>query len=132
VHLFEIAQDGQGGEAVVRGDGADYRMVLGEGPSGVATVLATGEPLHVPDAGSGIIRPEMVERFRVASAVFVPLAHDGEIRRVAILISHSPRVFTAGEIADAEALTAVAAVGYARLEAERRRIARAAQDRALV
>jgi diguanylate cyclase (GGDEF)-like protein len=132
VHLFEIAQDGHGGEAVVRGEGTDYRMVLGEGPSGVAAVHATGKPLHVPDASSGVIRPEMVERFRVASAVFVPLAHDGEIRRVAILISQTPREFTPGEIADAEALTAVAAVGYARLESERRRIARAAQDSALV
>jgi diguanylate cyclase (GGDEF)-like protein len=131
VHLFDIAQDGAGGEAAVS-TGGDYSMALGEGPSGVAHVLATGTTLVVSDARSGEIRPELVERFSVASAMFVPLAHDGEVRRVVILISKTPRAFTAAEVADAEALTAVAAVGFARLEAEHRRVARAAQDRALV
>ena len=131
VHLFNIAQDGAGGEAAVS-TGGDYRMALGEGPSGVARVLATGETLVVADARSGQIRPELVERFSVASALFVPVVHDGEVRRVVILISETPRAFTAAEVADAEALTAVAAVGFARLEAEHRRAARAAQDRALV
>jgi diguanylate cyclase (GGDEF)-like protein len=131
VHLFDIAQDGAGGEAAVS-TGGDYSMALGEGPSGVAQVLATRETLLVPDARSGQIRPELVDRFSVASALFVPLVHDGEVRRVVILISETPRVFTAAEVADAEALTAVAAVGFARLEAEHRRAARAAQDRALV
>jgi diguanylate cyclase (GGDEF)-like protein len=132
VHMFEIAQDGASGEAVVTGLGLDYEMRLGDGPSGVARVLATKETLYVPDASTGLIRPELVERFSVASAIFVPLVHDGEVRRVVILISETPRAFAAAEIDDAEALVAVAAVGYARLEAEQRRIARAAQDRALV
>jgi diguanylate cyclase (GGDEF)-like protein len=132
VHLFEVAQDRTGGEAVVTGGGADYDMVLAEGPSGVAQVVASGESLHVADASTGIIRPELVARFGVASALFVPVSHDGEVRRVAILISQSAREFTAQEIADAEALAAVAAAGFARLEAERRRTARAAHDRALV
>jgi len=131
VHLFEIAQDGAGGEAAVS-TGGDYSMALGDGPSGVAHALATRETLVVPDALSGQIRPELVERFSVASAMFVPLVHDGEVRHVVILISEAPREFTAAEVADAEALTAVAAVGFARLEAEQRRAARAAHDRALV
>jgi diguanylate cyclase (GGDEF)-like protein len=132
VHLFEIAQDGAGGEAAVTTHGEDYSMALGDGPSGVARVLATGETLLVRDASSGEIRPDLVERFSVASAMFVPLAHDGEVRRVVILISETPREFTAAEVADAEALTAVSAVGFARLEAEQRRAARAAHDHALV
>jgi GAF domain-containing protein len=132
VHLFEVAQDQAGGEAVVKGQGTDYEMVLSDGPSGVALVVASGEPLHVPDARSGIIRPELVERFSVASALFVPLAHDGEVRRVAILISETAREFTAAEIGEAATLADIGAAGFARLDAERRRTARAAQDRALV
>jgi diguanylate cyclase (GGDEF)-like protein len=130
-HLFEIAQDGAGGAAEGTA-GSDYRMTLADGPSGVAHVLATGESLHVPDARSGPIRQELVERFSAASVVFIPLVHDGEVRRVVILISRTPRVFSEAEISDAEALTSVAAVGFARLETEQRRAARAAQDRALV
>jgi diguanylate cyclase (GGDEF)-like protein len=132
VHLFEVAQDRGGGEAIVRGPGTDYDMALGTGPSGVARVVASGAPLHVPDAHSGLIRPELVERFNVASAVFVPLSHDGEVRRVAILISETPRAFGEAEITEAATLADIAAAGFARLEAERRRTARAAQDRALV
>ena len=48
------------------------------------------------------------------------------------MLTHAPRTFTADEIADAETLAQVAAAGLARLEAEHRRSARAAQDRALV
>jgi diguanylate cyclase (GGDEF)-like protein len=128
VHLFEVGQDRAGGEAVV----GDYEMVLGDGPSGVALVVASGEPLNVPDASNGTIRPELVERFNAASVLFLPLAHDGEIRRVAILISETPRELTAAEVAGGQALADVAAAGFARLDAERRRTARAAQDRALV
>jgi diguanylate cyclase (GGDEF)-like protein len=132
VHLFEVAQDRAGGEAVVKGHGTGYEMALGAGPSGVARVVATGTPLHVPDARSGLIRPELVERFNVASALFVPLAHDDEVRRVAILISETAREFAQAEVVEAETLADIAAAGFARLEAERRRMARAAHDRALV
>jgi diguanylate cyclase (GGDEF)-like protein len=132
VHLFEVSQDKTGGEAVVRGGGMDYEMALGDGPSGVARVVATGAPLHVPDARSGLIRPELVERFSVESALFVPIAHDGEVRRVAIILSQTAREFSPAEIAEAEAITAVAATGFARLDAERRRAARAAHDGALM
>ncbi|MEA2248335.1 MAG: hypothetical protein QOH46_2864 [Solirubrobacteraceae bacterium] len=108
-------------------------MELAAGPSGVATVVATGVSLHVPDArGSGLIRAELVERYDVASALFVPVAYDGEVRRVAILLSRVPREFGADEVATAEALAGVAAAGLVRLEAEYRRAARAARDRALV
>jgi diguanylate cyclase (GGDEF)-like protein len=132
VHLFEVAQDRTGGEAVVRGGGVDYDMTLDAGPSGVARVVASRATLHVPDAKSGLIRPELVERFAVESALFVPLVHDDEVRRVAIIISQTPRTFSAEEIAHAEAIAAIGAAGFARLHAEHRRTARAAHDRALV
>jgi diguanylate cyclase (GGDEF)-like protein len=99
VHVLEVAQL----------DGA---------PSGVARVVATGEPFQAPDAGG--------------SALFVPVRHDGEVRRVAVLASDAPREFGEGEVAHARALADVAAAGYARLEAESRRAARAARDGALV
>jgi diguanylate cyclase (GGDEF)-like protein len=108
-------------------------MVLDGSPSGVARVVATGASLHVPDARTpGTIRAELVEHFDVASALFVPVAYGGEVRRVAILLTHSPREFTAAEIAEAETLANLAAAGFGRLEAEHRRTARAAHDRALV
>jgi diguanylate cyclase (GGDEF)-like protein len=56
----------------------------------------------------------------------VPVVHDGGPHRVAIVVGG------AADVEQAEALAAVAASGLARLEAERRRSARAAHDRALV
>jgi diguanylate cyclase (GGDEF)-like protein len=132
VHMFEVAQDLASGEAIVRGAGSGYEMVLSAGPSGVARVIASGEAFHVPDASTGTIRPVLVEEFRVASALFVPVRHDDEVRRVAIVISETPREFSEREIAHGQALADVAAAGYARLEAEQRRAARAARDSALV
>ncbi|MGH2950126.1 MAG: GAF domain-containing protein, partial [Solirubrobacteraceae bacterium] len=117
VHVFEVAQDRAGGEAT-SSDGGGYGMALDGSPSGVARVVATGESHHVPDAReSDAIRADNVERYSVASALFVPIAHDGEVRRVAILISHERREFAPEEIAEAEALAALAAAGLARLEA---------------
>ena len=62
----------------------------------------------------------------------MPATHDGEVRRVAVLLMQTPRSFEPGEIVDAEALVHVAAAGFGRLEAEHRRSARAAHDSALV
>ena len=83
-------------------------------------------------ARPSIMRAELVEHFDVASALFVPVSLGGEVRRVALVISHTPRTFTDAEIAEAETLAQVAATGLARLDAEHRRSARAAHDRALV
>ena len=134
VHLFEVAQDRTGGEATITGDEpATFPMALDAGPSGVARVVASGRSLHVPDArGSDLVRADLIERFDVASLLFVPLAYGGEVRRVAVLTSRARREFTDAEVAEAETLAAVAASGLARQEAEHRRAARSAHDRALV
>jgi diguanylate cyclase (GGDEF)-like protein len=134
VHLLEIAQDGASGQTTVSGPGLpDYDMQLDGRPSGTARVVATGASHYVPDArASDEIRRELVEAFDVASALFVPIAYDQEVRRVAVLLTHEPRVFSDADVADAETLAHVAGAGLARLEAEHRRSARAAQDRALV
>jgi diguanylate cyclase (GGDEF)-like protein len=80
---------------------------------------------------AGTLRAEL-DGFGVASALFVPVAHGGEVRHVLIAISRRPRRLTPGDIVLAEALCGVAAAGLARLDAERRRAARAARDGALV
>jgi diguanylate cyclase (GGDEF)-like protein len=86
----------------------------GEESSGVAQVLHTGRPLTE------------------ASALFLPIAWDGEIRHVAAVIGEAQREPSAEELALAEALCDTAAGGLARIEAARRDAARADQDRALV
>ena len=109
VHLSEVSQGGDVGHALVTtGEGPGpvrYVQVLDERPSGVARVVATGEPLIVTDArGSGDVRQDLVERFDVASLAYVPLHWGGEVRYVAILISHERREFDAEAIAFAETL----------------------------
>jgi diguanylate cyclase (GGDEF)-like protein len=134
VHILEIAQDRASGQTTVSGPGfPTYDIVLDERPSAVARVVASGQTLHVPDArATGEIRHELVEAFNVASALFLPVTHDDEVRQVAIVLTHTPRGFTTEEIADAETLVHVAAAGLSRLDAVHRRTARAAHDRALV
>jgi diguanylate cyclase (GGDEF)-like protein len=132
VHLFELAQDRTGGQATVDGDAAEYGLSL-DGAPALARAVATGEPVQVADVpGSGALPAELAERYSVASAALLPIAHDGEVRRVAILIAHERRALAPAEISHAEALAALAGAGLGRLEAERRRAARAAHDRALV
>ena len=134
VHMLEIAQDRASGQTTVSGPGfPSYDIVFDERPSAVARVVASGQTLHVPDArATGEIRHELVEAFDVASALFLPVTHDDEVRQVAIAITHAPRTFTREEIADAETLIQVAAAGLSRIDAVHRRTARAAHDRALV
>ena len=106
--------------AAPRAPAAGYVQVLDERPSGIACVVATGEPLLVPDAPRHPgVRPDLVERFNAASGLFVPVAWDGEVRHVAILLCHEPRDFDADAIELAETLADQAAAGLARLEAER-------------
>ncbi|HET9738741.1 MAG TPA: HD domain-containing phosphohydrolase [Solirubrobacteraceae bacterium] len=131
VHRFSVAQDGTVGEGT---NGSDaYAMSLGTGPSGIARVVATGRTIHAPDArGDGSLRQDLVERFDVASALFVPVICEREVRDVIVVVSHRPRTFTADEIGVAEGLADVAAAGLARLDSARRQAARAALDHALV
>ncbi len=87
-------------------------MALPSDPSGAATVVATGASLHVPDArGTQLISAELIERYDVASALFVPVAYDGEVRRWRSCSRACSREFDADEVATAEALAGVAAAG---------------------
>ena len=111
-----------------------YVQVLDDGaPSGTARVVAAGRPLHVADAAaSGELRQDLVERFRAASVLFLPLAWAGEVRHVAISVFHRRRELSGDELALGRALADTAAAGLARLEADARARARTRQDEALV
>ena len=131
MHRFAVAQDGTVGEGTNGSD--EYAMSLGTGPSGIARVVGTGRTVHAPDArGDGSLRQELVERFDVASALFVPVICEREVRDVVVVVSHRPRTFTPDEIGVVEGLADVAAAGLARLDSARRQAARAALDHALV
>ena len=118
VHLSEVSQGGEVGHATVaapEGAPSGYVQVLDERPSGVAWVVATGEPLIVPDApGAQGVRQDLVERFNVASMAYVPIAWQGEVRHVAILISHEPRDFDADAIDFAQTVANQAAAAPCR------------------
>jgi GAF domain-containing protein len=85
----------------------------------------SADAVHVDEAVPGRDGAE-------GSALFVPIAFGGEVRRVVTVVSHAPREFTAGERELAETLAAIAGAGLARLDAERRPTAHRGQDRALV
>jgi diguanylate cyclase (GGDEF)-like protein len=131
VHRFEVAQDGsvgQGGE-----EQTEYGMTLGGAPSAIARVVATSRTQVSADCrNDGSIRQEMAERFDVASALFVPVVREHEVRDVVVVMSHARRTFTPEEIQVVEGLADVATAGLSRLDSERRQAARAAHDHALV
>ena len=135
VHLSEVSQGGEVGHATVaapEGAPSGYVQVLDNRPSGVAWVVATGEPLIVPDApGAQGVRQDLVKRFNVASMAYLPIVWDGEVRYVAILISHEPRDFDADAIEFAQTAANQAAAALALLESERRRALQAERDAAL-
>jgi len=74
---------------------------------------------------------ETAARLQAGCALLVPVAWDGEMRRLAVLARRAPRTWTPDEILLAEALANQAAAGLARLEAQHRRGVRADRDQAL-
>ncbi len=136
--LVEVAQGAGAGDAhVMRHEGGEdpgyVQLFNDDRPSGTGRVVATDTLLHVVDAAAGDdLRQDLVERFRAASALFVPVSWAGEVRHVAISIFTERRELSDDESALARALADTAAAGLARLEAESRARARARQDEALV
>src|SRR6476620_3064026 len=83
---------------------------FGSGPSGTERVLKTG----------------------IASALFIPIRWENEIRHVLMVGWNVRRELGADTIETAQLLADQAAAGYARLEADARRAAGSNQDRAVV
>jgi diguanylate cyclase (GGDEF)-like protein len=135
VHVCRVAGDGRRAEGTkfVPGPEAelDYEVPFG-GPSGVKHVLETREPLHVPDAeDSPHVSRALVERFRVASMLYVPLSFEGEVLSVVILAAETPLTFAPDEIETAYTLANLASAGLAALQMKDRIEARADQQSAL-
>ncbi len=138
VHLIEVSQDAAVGHARViayeaggRRDDA-YVMVLDERPSGTGTVVRTGEPLVVPEArGSDALRADYTERFGVRSAVFAPIAWDGEVRWASVLIRTRPEPFAEHDLELIMLLGNQAAAGLALLEGREHRESHQDRDAAL-
>jgi diguanylate cyclase (GGDEF)-like protein len=130
VHLVEVSQDASVGhgrvvsyEAGGRREDA-YVMVLDERPSGVGTVVRTGEPLVVADARSSTaLRADYTERFNVHSVVFAPIAWGGEVRWASVLARCRPEPFTDEEVERILLLADQAAAGLALIETREERSA---------
>ena len=74
--------------------GPEYEQHFDE-TSAVRGVALTGEPLNEPDAPSSpVLDQKLAERYNAASALFVPLAFDGQVRAVIGCISEVQREFT--------------------------------------
>lgn len=138
VHVAEISQDAAIGHVVAVGfesgeaEQARYVQVFDDRPSGMASVLASGEPRMFPDARSAPeLRPDYVRRFEAASVYFFPLAWAREVRHVAAMITHEPRQLDEEEMALAEALCNCAAAALALHESESRHAAQHERDAAL-
>lgn len=138
VHVNRLAQDGSLGRGTLyRHDGMEvsidreYVLPL-DLPSAVRQVVRTGEPFNEPDArNSTVLSRELVQKFNAESAVFVPLAFEGEVRNVVTLVTEVPRSFSAEDVQLAHTLANQAAAALAVLEMRERLSARAEQQIAL-
>ena len=130
IRVLEISQDGSG---ACDASNDEYLRFEEHGQSGTAHVLATGRPLVVPDARTSTqIVPGRAAQHGIASSLFVPLSHGGDVRHVVILGWSEPRDITPDDVGTVELAAASAAAGLARLEADERRAAGSVQDRAVV
>ncbi len=124
VHISRLSQDhvvgrgngythGADGELVV---GPDYELHFDE-TSAVRRVAVSGEPVNEPDApNSKLMKQDMVKKFNVASALFVPLALDGHVRAVIGCISETQREFNEEVVELASTLANQAAAAIAMLD----------------
>jgi diguanylate cyclase (GGDEF)-like protein len=140
VHLSRVARDAalSRGTAFARGDGgraevaAEYVLSLDGRPTGVGHVRETGKPLNVADArSSDLVAQDLVERFDATSILFVPIAYEGEVRAVMMLMSHAPRRFSEKQVALAYTMANQAATGLAVLDMRERLASRAERQAAL-
>ncbi|HWK27699.1 MAG TPA: diguanylate cyclase [Solirubrobacter sp.] len=128
VRLLEVSDDRS-----VAAEAGAYLRFAQRGPSGVAHVVATGEPFAVPDAlNSTEIVPGRAQQQGLASCLFVPLSWTADVRAVIIVGWKRPRAISEVDVETAQLAADQAAAGFARLEAEARRAAGSVQDRAVV
>ena len=140
VHICQPSPDGTlaGGTVYHRTDEGDTvagdagYLIPFERLSGVGRVRSTGEPLHVPDAASSPLVPkQLVRRFGAASLLYLPLAFEGEVRAVLLLVSETPRELSAEALELASTLAAQASTALAVSSTRSRLEARADRHAAL-
>jgi diguanylate cyclase (GGDEF)-like protein len=133
-HVVAVTQDNTGahGDAIaLRTGGEDY--IRFDGPSGMARVIATGRPFAVPDLhGSPEVSRRLVSPSSSVSALFLPIAWNRAVRRVALIGWQTPNPIDQDTIDVAELLCEQAASGFSRIEEADRRAAGAEQDKAVV
>ena len=138
VHVTQISPDratSRGVQLVPR-DGAmvpaaTYTHAL-DGPSGVIKVALSGVPLVIEDTrASSDVNQEMVERFDVASAVFLPVVFDEGPMAVAVPSWHEPRTIGSRELALMMLLTDQCAATLAVMDMRASLRARAEREAAL-
>lgn len=138
VHINRLARDATLARGTLyRRDGAgvvvahEYVVAL-DMASAVLDVVRSGEPFNEPDArDSSVLAPELADAFRAESALFVPLAFEGEVRNVVTLVSEEPRPFSDEDVQLAHTLANQASAALAGLEMKGRTSARAEQQAAL-
>ncbi len=139
VHVVDIAQDGAVGRAQQYNLQPDGSVALGESyvqrlddHSAAMRAAHSGRALIETDApGSGEMNAALTERFNAASAMFLPIAVEGESRAVVVMVSHTPRTFSDDEVELIRALANQCAAALAVLEMRTRLQARAEQQTAL-
>jgi diguanylate cyclase (GGDEF)-like protein len=126
--LAALAAEASGALAVDRVELVDAAAAV-PGAAHVAVTarsLALDEPRIATELGE-----ERATRLEARSALLVPIAWGGDVRHVVVLARRAADVWTPDEILIAETLANQAALGLARLDSERRRVAQAERDSAL-
>ena len=139
VHISRLSQDyviGRGncyrpGPGDVPEIGPEYEQHFDE-TSAVRGVAQTGEPLNEPDVRtSPVLDQKLAERYDAESAVFVPLAFDGQVRAVIGCISEVRREFADEDVQLVYTLANQAAAAIGTLDMRMRMNARAEHQTAL-
>ena len=119
VHVHVPSGEGMHALAYLPGQQPEsYRLARSGVPSGVEWVAETGMPLVVPASQAEATLPAHLSGpWRVASAVFVPLIVDGDVRVVVGAARTHDREFGRGELELAEVLATQASAALAAADA---------------
>ncbi len=107
-------------------------LAAADAPPAAAHVAATARTLALDETEAvAELGGTLATLLGARAALLVPIAWSGDVRHVALVAHDAPHVWTPDEILVAETLANQAALGLARLESERRRVAQGQRDQAL-
>ena len=139
VHISRLSQDYVIGRGNCFRPGADGVLEIGpeyvqhfDETSAVRGVALSGEPLNEPNVrDSTVLDQKLAERYGAASALFVPLAFDRQVRAVIGCISELERDFADHDVELVYTLANQAAAAIGTLDMRARMSARAEHQTAL-